>query len=611
MSALISQFHFLRPWWLLLLLPVAWLGWQWARRPWSASWWSSLCDEALLPHVVVPPAQAAVRRAWPVYLAGTLASLALAGPVWERAPQPVYRDQAALVILLDLSSSMLTADLAPNRLERARFRVLDILEQRQAGQTALIAYAADAFTVTPLTTDAATLRAQLSALEPAIMPRQGSDVPAALEAGMNLLRQAGFTAGDLLLLSDGVPEGQLDAAVALAQESGFRISAIGLGTAAGGPVPKAGGGFMTREDGALVFSRLEDAGLRTLTERTGGTYLLTTATGGEVPTLLAFFSRQGQSRDAVASDETAERWQERGPWLLPPLMLMAALAFRRGLLLVLPLTFMSLSLGVLAPREAQAEWFRTPDQQATEAFEAGRYDEAAGLFTDPLWQATARYREGRHPAVLDSLEGQTSPDAQFIRGNALARLGEYAGAVEAYESALQQRAEFADAKANLELVRAALEAQRQADEEKRKEEEREKQSEKQESSQGEQDQQGDEGKDGEAEQGESGKEAGDAEASQTGEREAGENQQGQRQQSSEDASRNKADSSGFDETDPAEIRPGEDEAPEAGAGDAEQALATEQWLRQVPDDPGGLLRRKFLYQYQQREGRREESGEPW
>lgn len=608
MSALISQFHFLRPWWLLLLLPVAWLGWQWARRPWSAVWWSGLCDEALLPHVLVPPARPAVRRGWSIYLAGLLASVALAGPVWERAPQPVYRDQAALVILLDLSRSMLTADLAPNRLERARFRVVDILEQRRGGQTALIAYAADAFAVTPLTTDAATLRAQLSALEPAIMPRQGSNVPAALEAGMNLLRQAGFTTGDLLLLSDGVPEGQLDAAVALARKSGFRISAIGLGTSAGGPVPKAGGGFMTRGDGALVFSRLEDAGLRTLAERTGGAYFMTTAGGGEVPALLAFFSNQDQSRDAVASDETAERWQERGPWLLPPLMILALLAFRRGTLLVLPLTLTSLLLGALAPREVRAEWFRTADQQATEAFSAGRYGEAAGLFTDPLWQATARYREGRHPAVLDSLEGLTSPDAHFIRGNALARLGEYAGAVEAYESALRQRPEFTDAQTNLELVRAALEEQQQADEEKRKEEERKKQPDEQESSQG---AQGDEGKDGEAEQGESGKEAGEAESPASGEREAGGNERGQRQQSRDDAMENKADSSGFDDTDPEAIRGGEDETSEAGAGDAEQALATEQWLRQVPDDPGGLLRRKFLYQYQQQEGTREEAGEPW
>jgi len=311
----------------------------------------------------------------------------------------------------------------------------------------------------------------------------------------------------------------------------------------------------------------------------------------------------------VASDETAERWLERGPWLLPPLMLVAVFAFRRGVLLALPLTLTGLLL--IAPGEARAEWFRTPDQQANEAFAAGRYGEAAGLFTDPLWQAAARYREGQHPAVLDSLKGETSADAQFIRGNALARLGEYAGALEAYESALQQRPEFADAQANLELVRAALEAQQQAEEQQREEEEREKQSPEQDSSEGEQGQQGDEGKEGESDQGESGKEAGEAEQSDAGEREAGENQQGRRQQSREEGNKNKPDSSGFDETSPGEILPGEDEAPEAGAGDAEQALATEQWLRQVLDDPGGLLRRKFLHQYQQREDRREESGEPW
>lgn len=615
MSAFMAQFHFLRPGWLLLLLPVAWLGWQWARRPFSALWWSRLCDEALLPHVVVPPSSAVARRAWPVYLGGTLASLALAGPVWERAPQPVFRDQAALVILLDLSNSMLTADVAPNRVERARYRILDLLEQRRGGQTALIAYAADAFTVTPLTTDAETLRAQLSALEPAIMPRQGSDVPSALTAGMNLLLQAGFNEGDLLLLADGMPQDQLAAASASVRGTGFRVSAIGIGTPAGGPVPKAGGGFVTREDGTLVMSRLEEEGLRMLTVRSGGRYLATTASGTEVPALLDFLSSTGQGQNTVATDETTERWQERGAWLLPPLMLLSLLAFRRGALLLLPLTLplglTLLGLACLAPGSARADWFQTPDQRAMTAFEAERYGEAAGLFTDPLWQATARYREGQPKAALDSLQGQASAEAEFIRGNALARLGEYAGAVEAYESVLRERPDFADAKANLELVRAELEKQQQAEAEKRKEEERNKQESDKQESQGEQGQQGDEGKEGEADRGDTGKEAGESQDSDARAREAGENQQGQRQQSREDAAKNAADSSAFDETDPGEIKPGEDESPEAGAGDAEQALATEQWLRQVPDDPGGLLRRKFLYQYQQRDGKQEESGEPW
>ncbi len=309
MSAFMAQLHFLRPGWLLLLLPVAWLGWQWARRPFSALWWSRLCDEALLPHVVVPPPRTVVRRAWPVYLGGTLASLALAGPVWERAPQPVFRDQAALVIMLDLSNSMLTADVAPNRVERARFRILDLLEQRRGGQIALIAYAADAFTVTPLTTDAATLRAQLSALEPVIMPRQGSNAPTALTAGINLLRQAGFNEGDLLLLSDGMAQEQLAAASALVRGTGFRVWALGIGTPAGGPVPKAGGGFVTREDGTLVMSRLEEEALRTLSVRSGGQYLATTASGTEVPALLDFLKRSGKRQNAVATDETAERWE--------------------------------------------------------------------------------------------------------------------------------------------------------------------------------------------------------------------------------------------------------------------------------------------------------------
>ena len=191
-----SDFHFLRPLWFLalpFLLALLWLFWR--QRLHSRSW-QEICDPALLPHLLLGRSQ---RRApWPLWLllAGLLLTVtALAGPTWQKQPQPLLRQQSALVILLDLSRSMAAADLKPSRLVRARLKVEDILRQRREGQTALVVFAGDAFAVTPLTDDHRTIEALLASLDPEIMPVQGSEPGRALEEGAELLHRAGLSMG--------------------------------------------------------------------------------------------------------------------------------------------------------------------------------------------------------------------------------------------------------------------------------------------------------------------------------------------------------------------------------------------------------------------------------
>ena len=150
-----QDFHFLYPWWLLLLLPLALLLWQLRRRRGAGDGaWSKLVDPLLQPYVIVQGEAAQRDRSWLLAaLAGIIAILALAGPAWKKQPQPVHRLQSPLVILLDLSASMYAQDIKPSRLTRARFELSDLLEARREGQTGLIVFAGDAFAVTPLTED--------------------------------------------------------------------------------------------------------------------------------------------------------------------------------------------------------------------------------------------------------------------------------------------------------------------------------------------------------------------------------------------------------------------------------------------------------------------------
>ena len=201
----LEQFHFLRPYCLLLLpLHIAVL-WLMIKRRLGNRSWEAICDQNLLPYMLIEGSKRS--RRLPVFLvglAGLLAIIALAGPVWERLPQPVFTNETALVIALDLSRSMDSNDVTPSRLVRARFKVADIINQHDEGQAALLVYAGDAFTVTPLTDDMATIASQLSALSTDIMPEQGNRTELALAKAEQLLKGAGHSQGNILLVTDEV-----------------------------------------------------------------------------------------------------------------------------------------------------------------------------------------------------------------------------------------------------------------------------------------------------------------------------------------------------------------------------------------------------------------------
>ena len=232
----IAQFHFLRPWWLAALAVLAWYAWRSSRREAGLGVWHEYCDPALLPFVLQKSSNRRTR--WDRWLLFTVAAatiVALAGPTWERIPTPVFRETSALVIALDLSRSMDAADIKPNRLARAKFKITDILASRKDGQTALVVFAGRAFAVTPLTTDAETIVNQLPALSTEIMPSVGSNVVDAIEKSLKLLEQSGVRRGDVLLMSDDIDEQDSDRVSELLSGHNARLSVLGVGTEAGRP----------------------------------------------------------------------------------------------------------------------------------------------------------------------------------------------------------------------------------------------------------------------------------------------------------------------------------------------------------------------------------------
>jgi Ca-activated chloride channel family protein len=592
--------------WLLLLPIAAWFAWRLGTGRGGRSRWQAVVDRVLQPYVLADGESFGQRR-WPVVAAvaaAALAALALAGPTWDRLPVPAYRSDEALVVALDLSNSMDAGDVTPTRLARARLKLLDLLERREGGQTALVVFSAHAFTVTPLTNDTRTIAALVNSLATDIMPSRGSLIESGLEKSASLLRQSGASRGEILLITDAVAS---PAAFELARElgaDGVTVTVLGVGTEEGAPIPNRDGGFLTDSAGRVVVPRLDVGSLRRLAAAGGGRFSRLEADDSDLDRLFPDAAAAGVIADEGDERREADVWRDQGIWFAVALLPLVALGFRRGWVYVLVAGCM-----LPLPRAEAFEWrdlWQNPDQQGARAFASEEAVQAAELFEDPEWASAAHYRAGQYEASAAALAGIDSPDGHYNRGNALARAGRLAEAIDAYDRTLELDPGHADAEFNRALVAELLEQQQQQQQEQeQQEQEQQAQQQSDDSSQdGEpQSQQGAEPSSGEPEP-----DGDPADSTGPGQQVADRNDQPPSgDESSEQQARSEPDpEAGQDPRDgERDGEPERGDSPLQAAASPEEIedwaseQAAEQWLRRVPQDPGGLLRRKFRYQYQQ------------
>ncbi|TWI06213.1 Ca-activated chloride channel family protein [Luteimonas cucumeris] len=573
-----TTLHWLRPHWLwaLLALPLLWAGWN-ARRK-RESVWREVIDPHLLPHLLERSSPVARGFGLWAMIAYALAVLAMAGPSWRQVEQPLWQTRAPLVIALDLSSATLAADLPPTRLLQARAKIAALLRERSGGQVGLVAFAADAFTVAPLTDDAANLALFLDALAPDVMPMDGSRGDRAIDVSVQLLKQAGFDRGDILLLTDHA-DGDAIAAAQRASRAGYRVSALGLGSTTGAAYRTAGG--------TIAQTRLDEASLRAMARAAGGSYATATTGDGDLRALGVL--EPPQAGGAASRGEKGYHWQDGGYWLLPPLLLLALFAFRRGGASATAALLLCVALPMSPVRAADGDLWRRADQQAHQQ----------------LLQGVEAYRKQDFAAAEKAWQGIDSADGHYNHGNALAKAGRYPEAIAAYDRALKAQPGMDDAIANKRAVEAAMKRKPPPGGKQEKKNKDSKQDSKPDKNQGEQSQPSSPSSgDGDAsqqqppptppdpakqeKQGQSGAET---RPQDNAEQEAADAAQRERmQRAMEQPRQEKAEG----EPQPAQARV---ETP----AERERRQANEAWLRRVPDDPGGLLRAKFRLEQERRQ----------
>jgi Ca-activated chloride channel family protein len=326
----LAAFHFLHPLWLLALPPLlalaAWLTWR-QRRDGA---WTELVDSQLLNALRLGKGRRG-QSPWPLIgIVWALAVLALAGPSWQRLETPAFRAPDAWVVVLDLSPSMSATDLSPDRVTRARYAISDVLSAAKDARVALVVFSSEAHTVTPLTTDVATIRALLQPLAPGLMPEAGDNLAPALEEAARLLRAGQADHGHVIVLSDGFadPAQAFRAAKGL-QRQGADVDVIGVGTEKGAPEPDGNGGFVKDAQGGTRLARLQTDELQRVAAAGAGEFVRLNQTSSLVNAI------QSEHAERLAAESAGPRarvttWRNGGIWLLPPLLLLAAWFARRG-----------------------------------------------------------------------------------------------------------------------------------------------------------------------------------------------------------------------------------------------------------------------------------------
>lgn len=532
--------------------------------------------------------------------------IGLAGPAWKESLEPVFKRETSLVILLDLSDSMNADDIKPTRLKRAVYKINDLLELRKDGQTALVVFTGEPYIVAPLTHDIATIQSQLSVLDTSIMPLSGHNVTKSVQKALDLLNQTGATDGNILLITTELKQSDLKNTMELLKGQRVKLSVLGVGGEATTPISKPNGGFMKDKNGSLMMTKLPIDQLRELAHATDSTYLTIALDDSDIQQLAKEFEGALPNSKMDETYATIKKWQDEGYLAVLLALPFVSLIFRKGILAIL---FLLMPLGIQA--SIWNDYFQTPDGRGESLYNLQDYAGAKEEFENADWKACAHYQLNEYEKAAELFQPNTTSKGLYNYGTARAKAGDFKSALEAYQKVLEIEPDHEDALYNKKLIEEFQKNQEQNQDQKSQDKNKESEKDKNSGSKdGDKNESGEQKSDSPEEnqdserksddkpeeknqdQGEEGKDKDELQEPEVKKDEPEDLKDQYQDQVEKEMSKN-------ENEDDNDKEPKEDLKDQTDMEEDLQRQIDDRFLQRVKDDPGGLLRRKFLQQYKQ------------
>lgn len=428
MTEYLHNFHFLRPWFLLLLAIPVILYFLYSQSGNIQSSWQKVINKRLLGYLLIK-GSAKKRRLFTIsaFVAGILAVIAISGPSFNKIEIPYFETQNPVMLVLNLSSDMKEQDLPPSRLSRAKYKINDFLNMAKGVQTGLIVYSSEPFMISPVSEDEKIIANLLPAVDFNIMPANGDRLDRAISLAVERIKSSGYNKGQIVVFTSDVGQ-RFDLALEEAEKAkkqGFIVNIIGV-------------------------TASENDKLSMIAKSGGGEYLSLQSNDAEISKLATGFRNSDGKMQKSKNSRTI--WLDSGWYLIPAIMLLCLLFFRKGILVVALMLFST---------TAHAGFFTNSNQDGYKEFSQNNYQKAAEYFTDSNWKAASYYRLGDYQNSLKQYQKDNSVTGMYNQGNALAKGGKIAEAIKKYEELLAIEPSHEDAKFNLEYLKKQQQNQQQ------------------------------------------------------------------------------------------------------------------------------------------------------
>lgn len=569
MQEFISNFHFLRPLWLIFLILPLFFYWKYFRGINNKSSWENVCDKKLLNYLLIRGSSTQRRLIAILSLLGFIgAILALSGPSWRKQEAPSMTPENPVMIVLNVSTDMDGDDIQPSRLERAKYKIMDMLNGLKSAQTGLMVYTSEPFLITPISDDSEIIKNLLPVIDFKIMPANGDRLDRAINMAAERLKSAGYYNGNIVVFTSDAGQ-HFDLALEAARKAKnehYLVSVIGV-------------------------SSENNEKLKLLSQYGGGYYEQIAANDTDIQRLDDFINKN--ISELRQSENKQSTWIDEGYYLTIIPFLCCLYFFRKGIFIIIALLAFS--------TQAQAGFFLNNNQEGLKAYDAGDFKTAGEKFEDNNWKASALYRQGNYEEAYKNFAASNDATGLYNQGNALAKGGKIKEAIAKYEDVLKLEPEHEDAKFNLEYLKKQQEQQQNQQQQQQSSQDKQEQSQSDENKT-----QNNAGDDNNAQNQQSPENQEQKEQpdwqQQNDNKQSADSENNQEPQGDNSDSNGKIEEQQGQETE----EPEQDKEKKPAGGDAqeeeddkydEKRQARVQQYREIPEDPGGLLRAFIAKEY--------------